>query len=322
MNREIFGRFIADARRNKGITQQSLADQLHVTNSAVSKWERGLCYPDVVLLEDLASTLGLTLTELLACEYAAENNPNTNCIENNMTSLLDIANESNRNQRIRTIRTTLISALSVIILICTVLFIVAFLRINSASVVYIGSQSIDAQNYVYMDMNGDLLRLHCEDPQMFHAIVSGWREQRYIIQYRWNIISRNGELIDCHVDDKFLGTPMDAVGNIIEIDNLLGIRAVRQEITNVYPDPNHLHHYIYSLKYYYPGEGNQYDFLTVNNCRDYAYYDYDNDGVIELFILTIYDNAPYMLYDIKDGVIFSCFVDNVPKEVIESLTRS
>ena len=71
MNRENFGRFIADARRNKGITQQSLADQLHVTNSAVSKWERGLCYPDVVLLEDLAGALGLTLTELLACEYAA-----------------------------------------------------------------------------------------------------------------------------------------------------------------------------------------------------------------------------------------------------------
>ena len=133
MNRENFGRFIADARRNKGITQQSLADQLHVTNSAVSKWERGLCYPDVVLLEDLAGALGLTLTELLAWEYAAGSNPNTNCIENNMTSLRDIANESNRNQRIRTIRNTLISVLSVIVLICTVLFIVSFFIVAGAA---------------------------------------------------------------------------------------------------------------------------------------------------------------------------------------------
>lgn len=320
MNRENFGRFIADARRNKGITQQSLADQLHVTNSAVSKWERGLCYPDVVLLEDLAGALGLTLTELLACEYAAERGINTNCIENNMTSLLDIANESNRNQCIRTIRNTLISVLSVIVLICTVLFIVSFLQVNSASVLYIGSQSIDTQNYVYMDMKGDLLRLHCEDPQMFQDIVSGWREESYTIQYRWNVISGEGELIGYQIDDQYMGTPMDAVGSIIVIDDLFGIRAVRQEITNIYPDPNHSHHYIYSLRYYYPGS--QHDFLTVKNCRDYAYYDYDNDGVTELFIVTIYDNAPYMLYDIKDGVIFSSFVDNVPEEVIERLTRS
>lgn len=272
------------------------------------------------MLEDLANTLGLTLTELLACEYAAESNPNTNCIENNMTSLLDIANESNRNQRIRTIRNTLISVLSAIILICTVLFIVSFLQTNTAGVAYIGSESIDAQNYVYMDMNGDLLRLHCEDPQMFHAIVSGWREERYIIQYRWNVISGEGELIDYQVDSQYLGTPMDEAGSIIVIDELFGIRAVRQEITNIYPDPKHSYHYIYSLRYYYPGS--QHDFLTVKNCRDVAYYDYDNDGVIELLILTIYDNAPYMLYDIKDGVIFSSFVDNIPEEVIESLTRS
>lgn len=318
MNRENFGRFIADARRNKGITQQSLADQLHVTNSAVSKWERGLCYPDVVLLEDLAGALGLTLTELLACEYAAGSNPNTNCIQNNMTSLRDIANESNRNQRIRTIRNILIAVLSAVILISTVLITVSFLQVNSAGVVYIGSQSIDSQNYVYMDMKGDLLRLRCEDPQMFQAIVSGWREERYIIQYRWNFISGEGELIDCQVDSQYLGTPMDEVGNISVLDELFGIRGVQQEITNIYPDPNHSHRYIYSLRYYYPGS--QHDFLTVKNCRDLAYYDYDNDGVIELLILTIYDNAPYMLYDRKDGVIFSSFVDNVPEEIIESLS--
>lgn len=321
MNKEALGQFIADARRKKGITQQSLADQLHVTNSAVSKWERGLCYPDVTLLEDLAGSLGLTLAELLACEYATEYDSNVNCIENNMTSLLDIANESNRNQRNRTIRNTLILALSVILLICTVLFIFASLQTHSASVVYIGSQSTDAHNYVYMDSNGDLLRLRCEDPQMFQAIVSGFREERYAVQYRWNIISKEGELLDCHVDDQILGTPMDETGSIVEIESLFGFRAVQQEITNIYPDPDHSSYYRYSLRFYYPGGGALNHFFTVKACRGHAYYDYDNDGVIELFILTIYDNAPYMLYDIKDGVVFSCFVDDVPKAVLASLTE-
>ena len=322
MDKETFGRFIADMRHNTGMTQQSLADQLHVTNSAVSKWERGLCYPDVALLGDLACALGLTLTELIACDNASNKISNPPRMESNMASLLDIANESNRKQGIRMLRNTLISALSVIIMICVVYFLVTFLRTNSGSAVYIGSQTKNGQSYVYMDMNGDLLRLHCKDQQMFNAIVSGRHEQRYTIDYRWNIILKEGELKGFQVDDQFLGTPMDELGSAIEIENLLG-HAIWQKIANVYPDPNHAHHYIYTLKYYYyTSEGKQYDFLTINNCRDFAYYDYDSDGVIELFIVTIYDNAPYMLYDSKDGDIFSCFVDSVPKEVLESLNRS
>ena len=55
MNKEVFGTFIAEMRKEKGLTQQNLADQLHVTDKAVSKWERGLCYPDLTLMEPLAA---------------------------------------------------------------------------------------------------------------------------------------------------------------------------------------------------------------------------------------------------------------------------
>ena len=66
MNKEIFSAFLAQARKDAGLTQKELADQLHVTDKAVSKWERGLCYPDLTLMEDLAAALGLTLPELMA----------------------------------------------------------------------------------------------------------------------------------------------------------------------------------------------------------------------------------------------------------------
>ena len=49
MNKEAFGMFIATERKKAGMTQQALADQLHVTDKAVSKWERGLCYPDLTI---------------------------------------------------------------------------------------------------------------------------------------------------------------------------------------------------------------------------------------------------------------------------------
>lgn len=62
------GALIAERRRALGLTQEALADRLHVTNKAVSKWERGLSFPGVDLLVPLAETLGVTVMDLLAGE--------------------------------------------------------------------------------------------------------------------------------------------------------------------------------------------------------------------------------------------------------------
>ena len=40
------GAFIRELRKEQGMTQKELADRLHITDRAVSKWERGLCAPD------------------------------------------------------------------------------------------------------------------------------------------------------------------------------------------------------------------------------------------------------------------------------------
>lgn len=68
IDREKFGLFLAQLRKEKGFTQQELADQLFVSNKAVSKWERGQSLPDVGLLSPLAELLGVTVTELLKGE--------------------------------------------------------------------------------------------------------------------------------------------------------------------------------------------------------------------------------------------------------------
>lgn len=59
LDKELFGAFIAENRKRQGLTQQHLAGRLHITDKAVSKWERGLSYPDVTLLQPLAAALGL-----------------------------------------------------------------------------------------------------------------------------------------------------------------------------------------------------------------------------------------------------------------------
>ena len=67
MDKQTFGAYIAEKRKELGMTQVQLADKLHVTDKAVSKWERGLSYPDVTLLEPLAEALSVSIGELLRC---------------------------------------------------------------------------------------------------------------------------------------------------------------------------------------------------------------------------------------------------------------
>ena len=100
MNKEIFGGFIAILRKEAGMTQKQVADRLHVTDRAVSKWERGLSYPDVTLMEPLAAVLGVGVDELLTCQRKKTAIPEPELPA--LHSLLTITQEE---KRIRTRRT-------------------------------------------------------------------------------------------------------------------------------------------------------------------------------------------------------------------------
>ena len=65
------GLLIRELRKEKGMTQQELANLLHITDRAVSKWERGLCAPDLSTLEPLAQALGISVGELITGERMA-----------------------------------------------------------------------------------------------------------------------------------------------------------------------------------------------------------------------------------------------------------
>ena len=60
------GKFIAQCRHEKNLTQKELGDRLNVTDRAVSKWETGKSFPDVNLIEELCRELDIEVSELLA----------------------------------------------------------------------------------------------------------------------------------------------------------------------------------------------------------------------------------------------------------------
>lgn len=72
MDHQKTGALIAQTRKEKGLTQKELAQRLHISDRAVSKWERGAGSPDISLIEPLSQALELTVSELLRGEREAE----------------------------------------------------------------------------------------------------------------------------------------------------------------------------------------------------------------------------------------------------------
>lgn len=70
MDKKIIGQKISSLRKEKGITQKELAEKLCVTDKAISKWETGVHFPDIAIMEKLAEELGITVSELLGLEQA------------------------------------------------------------------------------------------------------------------------------------------------------------------------------------------------------------------------------------------------------------
>ena len=71
-----FADILKNLRTGKGLTQQELADQMHVTRSALAKWENGIRIPDAVMLTRLAEVLGVDVSLLLTAAAQIDDRPN------------------------------------------------------------------------------------------------------------------------------------------------------------------------------------------------------------------------------------------------------
>lgn len=87
MDQVKIGQFIAQMRKKKEMTQQQLADELHISNKTVSKWETGKGMPEVSLMMPLCETLGISVNELLSGERLSDTEYKERA-EKNMVNIL------------------------------------------------------------------------------------------------------------------------------------------------------------------------------------------------------------------------------------------
>ena len=90
------GRFIAERRKALGLTQRQLAEQLSVSDKAVSKWETGRGLPDVLLMPPLCAVLGITVNDLLSGERVGEGDYRKKAEENMMELMRENAENRQR----------------------------------------------------------------------------------------------------------------------------------------------------------------------------------------------------------------------------------
>ena len=73
MNQQKIGSFLKSLRRERGLTQEQLAEQLNVSNRTVSRWETGANMPDIGLLLALSAFYGVSISEIIDGERKGEN---------------------------------------------------------------------------------------------------------------------------------------------------------------------------------------------------------------------------------------------------------
>lgn len=89
------GKYIAQKRKNLGLTQREIAEQLGMSDKSISKWERGVCLPDVSVYMELCRIIGISLNEFIAGEDIEQ----VELQEKSEQNILDVTKDGNYKKR-------------------------------------------------------------------------------------------------------------------------------------------------------------------------------------------------------------------------------
>ena len=130
------GKFIAECRKNKNMTQAELAEKLNITDRAVSKWETGKGMPDSSIMLELCNKLDITVNELLSGEMIKTENYNQKAEEN----FIKLKQSEERIERKMRIIQTIFTSLCIIFSSITIIVFVVNMVMN-----YLYPESYDGQ---------------------------------------------------------------------------------------------------------------------------------------------------------------------------------
>ncbi|MBR6572857.1 MAG: helix-turn-helix transcriptional regulator [Clostridia bacterium] len=126
MDQVKIGRFIANCRKEKKLTQMQLAEKLNITDRAVSKWETGKSLPDSAIMLELCEILGITVNDLLNGEVVKVDNYNKELEK----TLIEMVKQKEENDKRLLALEVVIGVLSVLVLLAPII-IAAYLPMEN-----------------------------------------------------------------------------------------------------------------------------------------------------------------------------------------------
>ena len=123
MNQVKIGRFIAECRKNKNLTQMQLAEKLKITDRAISKWENGKSLPDASIMLELCNILDITVNELLSGEFIMKNEYNEKLEQN----LLEMVKQKEISDR-RLLKMEIVIGITVTLFYIILVFVASFVE--------------------------------------------------------------------------------------------------------------------------------------------------------------------------------------------------
>lgn len=320
MDQQVFGKYIALHRKQLHLTQEQLAQQLHVTGKAVSKWERGLSYPDVTLLEPLAAALEMNVHSLLCCRSPDGDDEQSSGI----AAVVEISAQNQRQEKAKWFNA--FTVLAIVILLLLVIVVIDRQHARRSDPMYHRTvarcgiemaERGEGGNYVYIRMPETqlLLRLRCSDDIDPDALEMGWHHQDgalvqaiYELEYDRDDGTWEGALYSCVKTPEY---HMLAPTRNTETESAAELPLFGMESTCTVEQLGWMFFYV-------PGsDPGTYRLLVAlqNGGQEIPYVigDYDADGQNELLTHVDREWKPYVLYDMgENGELTAVWLEEAP----------
>lgn len=170
MDQEKIGKFIAECRKKKKLTQTDVANKLGVTDKSVSKWERGICFPDVSALIPLTEILDISLYDLFKGEKM-----NKKEVEQVLRNTITYSNNEIKRKKKKYI---IISSIIVSIVILVSIISIFIIKKDSEIGAIVDRDEIHEINYYIYDKTS----INSEDGRKIESIFMKlplkWKERR------------------------------------------------------------------------------------------------------------------------------------------------
>ena len=210
MDQRKTGIIISDARKKLNMTQKELADKLFVLDKAVSKWERGLCFPDISVLIPLTEILNISLYDLLRGEKV-----NKKEVEETIKNTINYSNSEIKRKKKKYIT---ISSIIISIIVLTSIISLIFINKNKDISAIVDRDTIHTINY-YSDYK---TTLDNNDGEKLELIIMKlplrWKERQFVVSddtIKINYGVSYKDVVKAYNDENYVKEAMINIASVI-----------------------------------------------------------------------------------------------------------